>query len=75
MKTLLIKLVVIYQRYFSIFMAPCCRYQPTCSQYTIDALLEHGALKGLSLGVRRVCRCHPLYEGGYDPVPHKIEES
>lgn len=71
MKAILVKFIEIYQRYVSVFMAPCCRFHPTCSQYTIDALSEHGMLKGLFLGARRICRCHPFHEGGLDPVPLK----
>jgi uncharacterized protein len=74
MRTAFVKLIVIYQRYISVFMAPCCRFHPTCSQYTIEALSEHGLLKGLFFGVRRVCRCHPFHEGGFDPVPLKSLE-
>jgi uncharacterized protein len=71
MKTVLVKIIRVYQRYLSVFMTPCCRFHPTCSQYTIDALSEYGVLKGLYLGFRRLCRCHPLHEGGFDPVPLK----
>lgn len=46
-----------------------CRFHPTCSQYTADAVRQHGALKGMALGVRRVCRCHPWGGSGFDPVP------
>ena len=45
-----------------------CRFTPTCSQYTIDALLKYGAIKGLFMGVKRIGRCHPFGEFGYDPV-------
>ena len=75
MKTVFIKFVRFYQRYISIFMAPCCRYHPSCSQYTIDALSEFGVLKGLFMGAKRLCRCHPLCEGGFDPVPQNPKES
>jgi uncharacterized protein len=71
MKVAFIKLIEIYQRYLSIFISPCCRFQPTCSQYTLEAVSEHGILKGLFLGVKRICRCHPLHKGGFDPVPLK----
>lgn len=71
MKVVFIKVIEIYQRYVSVFMSPSCRFQPTCSQYIIEALSEHGVLKGLFLGVKRICSCHPFHKGGFDPVPLK----
>lgn len=49
--------------------APTCRFSPTCSQYAVEALTRHGALKGAYLSVRRLLRCHPFHPGGHDPVP------
>lgn len=72
MKSALIKLITIYQRYISLYLPPCCRFHPTCSEYTAAALSEHGMLKGLWLGAHRICRCHPFHEGGFDPVPQKV---
>lgn len=46
-----------------------CRYTPTCSQYAIEAINKHGAIKGLWLAIKRICRCHPWGGSGYDPVP------
>jgi len=71
MRRVLIKLITIYQRYISPFMAPCCRFYPTCSEYMSSAIIEHGTIRGLGLGVQRVCRCHPFHQGGFDPVPQK----
>ena len=49
-----------------------CRYLPTCSEYTVDAIRRNGAFWGVVYGVRRVCRCHPFAEGGYDPAPDRL---
>jgi putative membrane protein insertion efficiency factor len=48
-----------------------CRYTPTCSQYALEAVREHGAITGGRLGLKRICRCHPWGDGGHDPVPPK----
>jgi len=60
-----------YQRLISPLSGPRCRYLPTCSEYAYEALGEHGALGGSWLALRRLARCHPFHEGGYDPVPRK----
>ena len=62
-------LIRFYQVFISPLFPPCCRYTPTCSQYALEALKKHGPVKGLYLSVRRILRCNPLHEGGYDPVP------
>ena len=69
MKILLIALVRIYQYAISPLFGRRCRYFPTCSEYTLDAVEKFGAAKGGWLGVKRICRCHPWHPGGYDPVP------
>ena len=58
-----------YQRFISPLLPPSCRFQPTCSEYTRQAILRHGALMGIWLGVRRTSKCHPFPPGGYVPVP------
>ncbi|HMT69083.1 MAG TPA: membrane protein insertion efficiency factor YidD [Saprospiraceae bacterium] len=63
--------VRVYQKFLSPLLPPSCRYQPTCSQYMIDAINEWGPLKGIWLGLKRIARCHPWGGHGHDPVPSK----
>ena len=58
-----------YQRLLSPVLPPSCRFYPSCSQYALEAIRRHGALKGSWLAVRRLARCHPFNAGGFDPVP------
>jgi putative membrane protein insertion efficiency factor len=60
-----------YQLTLSPLLGPRCRFYPSCSCYAHAAILRHGALRGSWLGLRRLLRCHPFTEGGYDPVPDK----
>lgn len=71
MKTLLIWLVKGYQYLISPLLGPRCRFYPSCSHYTIEALQKHGVLRGGWLAIRRILRCHPMNPGGIDPVPDK----
>ncbi|MCX6018181.1 MAG: membrane protein insertion efficiency factor YidD [Chloroflexi bacterium] len=66
---LLVLLIRVYQRTLSRAFPPSCRFYPSCSQYTLEAIVKYGALKGAWLGTRRILRCHPFHPGGYDPVP------
>lgn len=66
---LLMLIVSGYRRVASPLLMPRCRFAPSCSAYALQALAEHGALRGGWLAVRRISRCHPFHPGGYDPVP------
>ncbi|MCU0437420.1 MAG: membrane protein insertion efficiency factor YidD [Raineya sp.] len=70
----LVGIVRFYQRAISPLYPATCRYTPTCSQYMIDAIKEHGIFKGTWMGLKRIGRCHPWGGSGYDPVPKKNEE-
>ena len=63
---------IILIKFYQIFLSPlfpdCCRFYPTCSEYMILAIRKYGAFKGIYLGLKRLCRCHPFSLGGYDPV-------
>jgi uncharacterized protein len=58
-----------YQLVLSPLLPPSCRFYPSCSQYALEAVNRHGAMKGTWLAARRLARCHPFNPGGYDPVP------
>lgn len=64
-----------YRRFLSPLKPPMCRFAPTCSQYAIEALHEHGLFKGGALAIWRVCRCHPFSEPGPDPVPPRKDRT
>ncbi|HVQ41087.1 MAG TPA: membrane protein insertion efficiency factor YidD [Vicinamibacterales bacterium] len=66
-----IVLVRAYQLALSPFAGGACRFTPSCSDYAIQAIQEHGAVRGLGLALRRVGRCHPLGSSGFDPVPRR----
>ena len=74
-KIILIKIIKIYKNFVSPFLTPSCRYLPTCSEYFIDCLNEHGVIKGIIKGTKRIFSCHPIkFLGGgegFDPVKKK----
>jgi len=68
-QTIVLALIRFYQRWISIILPSSCRFYPSCSQYTYQAIEKYGVLRGGWLGVRRIARCHPFHPGGFDPVP------
>lgn len=75
LKKIFILPVKFYQSAISPLLSPSCRYQPTCSNYMIEAIEEWGAFKGTWLGLKRIFRCHPWAGHGHDPVPKRKENS
>lgn len=69
------KIVLLFIKFYQVFISPFlgknCRFIPTCSAYTYEAIEIHGIIKGLYLGMKRILKCHPYNAGGYDPVPPK----
>lgn len=68
MKKVFLIMIKFYRKYISPLKRPCCIYYPTCSQYAIDAIQKYGAFKGGFMSIKRILRCHPFHDGGYDPV-------
>ncbi|HLF82819.1 MAG TPA: membrane protein insertion efficiency factor YidD [Blastocatellia bacterium] len=68
MKVVLILFIRAYRLLISPLLPPSCRFTPTCSEYAMQAIEKHGALRGVYLAARRLLRCHPFHSGGYDPV-------
>lgn len=68
MKLLLVSLIRGYQRYISPLKRPSCRFYPTCSEYSIQAIQKYGVIKGCWKSIIRILKCHPFHPGGYDPV-------
>ncbi len=68
MKKLLIYIIRLYQKYISSNTPSTCRFYPTCSTYSIQALEKYGAVKGTYLSIKRILKCHPFHPGGYDPL-------
>ena len=68
MKKIFLALIHFYQRYISPLTPPTCRFYPTCSEYSKQAILKYGFLKGSFLSIKRISKCHPFNPGGYDPL-------
>jgi putative membrane protein insertion efficiency factor len=64
-----LSLISFYRRWISPMLFPACRFHPSCSEYALEAVQKHGAGKGLFLAIKRIFRCHPFHDGGFDPVP------
>ena len=69
MRIVLAFFIKVYKQLLSPLLPPACRFYPTCSEYALEAIRKHGALKGSYLALRRILKCHPMCEGGFDPVP------
>ncbi|MGJ3246813.1 MAG: membrane protein insertion efficiency factor YidD [Elainellaceae cyanobacterium] len=73
MKHVFISLIRLYRALISPLFPPSCRFQPTCSQYAMEAIARFGPWTGSGLAIRRILRCHPFNPGGYDPVPPRAD--
>ncbi|SET38177.1 hypothetical protein SAMN05421676_104239 [Salinibacillus kushneri] len=71
MKYLFMSLIKFYRKFISPMKAPTCRFQPTCSEYALEAYKRFGVIKGTYLTIKRILKCHPFHPGGFDPVPEK----
>ena len=74
MRQVILFIIKLYQWTLSPFLGGACRFYPSCSKYTAGCVERFGAGKGLLMGAKRVLKCHPWHEGGYDPVPEKQEK-
>jgi putative membrane protein insertion efficiency factor len=67
-KFLVLALIKLYRKFISPLKPPTCRFVPTCSEYALQAITKYGLIKGGSLAIKRILKCHPFHPGGYDPV-------
>nr|WP_091485734.1 membrane protein insertion efficiency factor YidD [Gracilibacillus orientalis] len=74
MKKLIMLLIRFYQRFISPMFPPSCRFQPTCSHYSLECFQRFNIFKATYLSVKRILKCHPFHPGGFDPVPNKKTE-
>jgi putative membrane protein insertion efficiency factor len=72
--SLMIGAIDLYRLTLSAFVGRQCRYLPTCSEYSSEAIARHGAWRGLRLALARIARCHPWGGSGFDPVPHELSQ-
>ena len=68
LKAVFLTIIKFYRKFISPLKPPCCRFYPTCSEYAMTAIEKYGAIKGGWMAIKRICRCHPFNDGGYDPV-------
>lgn len=68
MKYIIVQAIKFYRKFISPLKKPCCRFYPTCSEYAMQAVAKYGALRGSAKAVKRILKCHPFHEGGYDPL-------
>jgi putative membrane protein insertion efficiency factor len=68
MRGLTVAVLRVYKRFISPMLPSACRFHPTCSEYMMEAVQRYGTARGVLLGLRRLSKCHPFHEGGYDPV-------
>jgi len=73
-KHIFIALIQFYRKFISPLKPPTCRFYPTCSEYGLESYRRFGAIKGTYLTIRRILKCHPFHQGGFDPVPEKEEK-
>lgn len=73
MKHILAFIIKMYRKLISPLFPPSCRFYPTCSEYSEEAILRFGVIRGGWMAVKRVSKCHPFHPGGYDPVPTSLK--